>query len=267
MSNSLHFLKPRRGAVERSVYIVGLLIEAGAPMSIADIANASGLEANSVHRLLQKLVATGHVYRNPVTKRFGAGPQALFPMSLHHPLNGLRQEAREQLRLLRERYFESVCLIIFIGGERVIVDFIQGREPLSPLYETRLSNPLHASAAGIILLDEMPARERRECLGKEPFAAPTVQTVTSYAVLEQQFEALQRDGYAVAHETAFIGVNAVAAPIRYQGKGIGCIAITGSSQTITEEQLKILGAALKHSANLISVGAPSVRAVAHFLGI
>ncbi|MBI3374163.1 MAG: IclR family transcriptional regulator [Betaproteobacteria bacterium] len=257
----------RRGAVERSLHIIAILIEAAAPMSVADIANAAGLKPNSAHRLLQKLSATGYVYRNEVTKRVCAGPQALYPKSLHHPLNRLRQEAREQLRALRERYDESVCLIVFVGHERVIIDAIQGREPLSPLYETRLRNPLHASAAGIILLNELPSKERRRLLGEEPFKAPTVHTVTSYAVLEKQFEALQRHGYAVARETTFIGVNAVAAPIRSEQKAIGCIAITGSTQTITEARLGSFGEVLRHSADLISWGAPSVKAVAHFLGV
>lgn len=258
--------RPRRGAVERSLHIIEILIEAAAPMGIADLANAAGLKPNSAHRLLQKLAATGYVYRNEVTKRVCAGPQALFPKSLHHPLNRFRQEAREQLRLLRERYDESVCLIVFVGHERIIIDAIQGREPLSPLYETRLRNPLHAAAAGMILLNELSSQERRQLLGEEPFKAPTGNTVTSYAALEKQFEALQRNGYAVARETTFIGVNAVAAPIRSDQKAIGCVAITGSSQTITEERLGGIGEALRHSAALISWGAPSVKAVAHFLG-
>lgn len=256
----------RCGAVERSLHIIEILIEAAAPMSIADIANAAGLKPNSAHRLLQKLAATGYVYRNEVTKRVCAGPQALFPRSLHHPLNRLRQETHEQLRVLRERYDESVCLIVFVGHERIIIDAIQGRERLSPLYETRLRNPLHASAAGIILLNDLTSKERHQLLGEEPFKAPTVNTVTSYAALEKQLEALQRHGYAVAKETAFIGVNAVAAPIRSEQKAIGCIAITGSSQTNTEDRLGGLGEALRHSADLVTWGAASVKAVAHFLG-
>jgi DNA-binding IclR family transcriptional regulator len=116
------------------------------------------------------------------------------------------------------------------------------------------------------LLNELSSKARRQLLGEEPFKAHTVNTITSYAALEKQFEALQRQGYAVARETAFIGVNAVAAPIRSEQKAIGCIAITGSSQTITEERLGSFGEALRHSADLISWGAPSVKAVAHFLG-
>lgn len=260
-------VKARRGAIERSLHVIEVLTEAAAPMGIAAIAQATGLDANTVHRLLERLVAAGYVRKNVATKRYSADAQALFPRSLYHPLNCLRQEAREQLRLLRERHNESVCLIVYIGHERVIVDFIQGREPLSPLYETRLRNPLHASAAGIILLSELPKDEQRKLLGEEPFAAPTINTVTRYAALEKEFEALRTHGYAVARETTFVGVNAVAAPIRGPQKLIGCIAFTGSTHTITGERLAVLGEALKDSANLISWGAPSVRAVTHFLGL
>jgi DNA-binding IclR family transcriptional regulator len=187
-------------------------------------------------------------------------------MSLHHPLNRLRLEAREQLRLLRERHDENICLIVFVGYQRVIIDFIPGREPLNPLYETWLSNPLHASAAGIILLSGLSDEERRRLLGEEPFPAPTGNTVTTYSALQKEFDVLEVNGYAIARETTFVGVNAVAAPIRGPQRLIGCLAFTGSAHALGESRLASLGESLKDAANLISWGAPSIKAVMDFLG-
>lgn len=256
----------RRGAVERSLHIVETLIEAATPMSIVEIAGATGLESNSVHRLLQKLLSAGYVYRDAATRKFHAARRALCPITLHHPLNNLRQEAREQLRVLRERCYESVYLVVFIGNERVTLDVIQSREAYNPLFETRVGTRLHSSATGIILLKDLSAKERRDLLGDEPFSGPGVNPVRTYADLEAKFKALQVDGYTVAQGTAMPGINAVAAPISDQNTAIGCLAITGSSETITEDRLKALGEALRDSANVISLGAPAVKAVARFLG-
>lgn len=255
-----------RGAVERSLRLMEVLIELAGPTGLPRLAQLVGLETNTAHRLLERLVATGYARKCGATKRYSAAARALVPMSLHHPLNRLRLEAREQLRLLRERHDESVCLILFVGRQRVIIDFIPGREPLSPLYETWLSNPLHASAAGIVLLSGYGDAERRTLLGPEPFVAPTANTITSYSQLDAEFAALAADGYAVARQTTFVGVYAVAAPIRGPHGPIGCLALTGSAYGKDEPRLAVLGESLKDAAHLISFGAPSIKAVGDYLG-
>ena len=255
-----------RGAVERSLRLMEALIEMAGPTGLPRLAQAAGLETNTAHRLLERLVATGYARKCGATKRYSAAARALVPMSLHHPLNRLRLESREQLRLLRERHDESVCLIVFVGRQRVIIDFIPGREPLSPLYETWLSNPLHASAAGIVLLSGYGEAERRRLLGPEPFEAPTANTITSYSRLDEELAALAADGYAVARQTTFIGVYAVAAPIRGPQGLVGCLALTGSAYGKDEPRLAALGESLKDAAHLITFGAPSVKAVSDFLG-
>lgn len=157
-----------RGAPERSLRLLEILIEVPGPATLASLAQASGLEPNTAHRLLERLVKTGYARKCETTRRYSAAARALHPMSLYHPLNRLRLECREQLRHLRERHDQSVCLIVFVGRERVIIDFVPGREPLSPLYGTWLSNPLNASAAGVVLLSGMSRNERRKVLGDEP---------------------------------------------------------------------------------------------------
>ena len=121
-----------RGAVERSLRVLEVLTEMPGPTSLAWVAQAIGLETNTVHRLLERLVAAGYARKCGATKRYSVAARALFPMSLHHPLNRLRIEARQQLRMLREHHDESVCLIVFVGDQRVIMDFIPGREPVNP---------------------------------------------------------------------------------------------------------------------------------------
>lgn len=255
-----------RGAPERTLRLLQVLIEVPGPATLASIAQASGLEPNTAHRLLERLVEAGYARKCDATRRYSAAARALYPMSLHHPLNRLRLESREQLRHLRERHDQSVCLIVFVGHQRVIIDFVPGREPLSPLYGTWLSNPLNASAAGIVLLSNLSRDERRKLLGDEPLPAPTPHAATTYAALEAEIQALTSRGYALARQSTFIGIYAVAAPICGPHGCIGCLAFTGSVHGIDEDALAMLGGALRDAANLISWGAPSIKAVSDFLG-
>ena len=59
-----------------------------------------------------------------------------------------------------------------------MVDFIRGRLPLSPYYDTWLKSPLHGSASGKILLAWLPDEEREQLLGPGPYTSHTPKTVT-----------------------------------------------------------------------------------------
>lgn len=255
-----------RGAMERSLRLMEYLAELSAPVSLAAVAQGTQMEANTVHRLLERLVAAGHVRKCHESKRYAISARYLFPMSLHHPLNRIRVEAREQLRLLRDTFDESVCLILFIGMERVIIDYVPGRESLSPLYRTCLTTPLHASASGLIFLSGLSAEQRVNILGEEPLAAVTGHTVTTYSALNQVLDRLQRDGFVAAEQSTFVGVTAIAAAVYSSQRVIGCLAFTGSAHGMSEARIAVLGEALKDSAALVSLGAPSLRSVADFIG-
>jgi hypothetical protein len=170
-----------RGAPERSLRLLEILIEVPGPATLASLAQASGLEPNTAHRLLERLVKTGYARKCETTRRYSAAARALHPMSLYHPLNRLRLECREQLRHLRERHDQSVCLIVFVGRERVIIDFVPGREPLSPLYgtwPTRDREDPDAPGPGPAASAQGPgarggARLKRPCAGRAP-AAPDI---------------------------------------------------------------------------------------------
>lgn len=255
-----------KGAIERTLRLLEFLTDLPSPANLQVIAQGTGMEANTAHRLLERLVSSGYARKCGATRRYAASARSLFPMSLHHPINRLRIESREQLRMLRDRYDESVCLIVFLGLERVIVDFVPGREPLSPLYQTRLETPLHASAAGLVLLSGLSIRTQKALLGPEPFAATTGRTLTTYAALADEIAGFEDRGYIAARQSTFAGVTAIAAPIRSPQRLVGCIAFTGSSNGIDDERVALLGEAVKDSAALISLGAPSIKGVSDFVG-
>lgn len=256
----------RRGAVDRSFHLLEILVGAAGPMTITALAQLTRLEPNTVHRLLEQMAASGYVRKHASSKRYSASARAMFPLSLRHPLNALRQETREQLRVFSERFNETVCLLIFVGLECVIVDYIQGRETLS-LYETRLTSPVHASAAGTLMLRDMSERERRELLGDGPFEPVTPFTATTHEALARQIAIVEESGYSLALQTAFVGINAIAAPIYSQHGLLGCVASTGGAHRFDPTRCAEIGEALKDLAVLVAHGAPSINSVAHFLGV
>ena len=258
----------RSGALARGLHVVEVLVDAAAPLSIGDIAKATGLESHTVHRLLQGLIENGYAVRHTASKRIIAGPRAYFPKRLYHPLSELRRQVHARLADLRDAHGETTAFVLFVGMERVIVDSAQGSEHLGPYYDdTWMDAPLHGSMSGKIMLMDMTEAERRLYLGSGPYPGIADKTTTDPAEFERQLDELRAKGYGSIQDTLFAGVTAIAAPVRARDRIIGCLVVVGTTARLDADRAEAIGADLKATADLVARGTPALRPVAHLLGV
>ena len=239
------------------------LIDAPAPLGLSDVAAASALDNATAHRLLKILIEHGYVVRNEGTKRYLPGPRGLSPLEPFHPLHELRREAASLLQLVRDQTGETTALILFIGFERLIVEVSRGKHPLAPYYDTWLRSPMHGSASGKILLAHRSPGERQRVLGPGPYPGVTPATITDPNALERHLTEVAKKGVAVARGESFLGLTAVAVPLFAVDVLAGCLVVTGSSESFPPQRDSELRAALKNTAELLAVSAPSLRALRH----
>ncbi len=147
-------------------------------------------------------------------------------------------------------------------NERILIEIAVGQYSLSPVYDTWLDSPIHASASGKVLLMSMNEEERSQILGPGPLEAHTKYTITDPIELEKDLSVWAQKGYAVANNDYFDGLFALGAPIwANTGACVGCIFVNGRSANIDDKQLDELGLKLKSAAKLFSMGTPAVQAV------
>ena len=65
----------------------------------------------------------------------------------------------------------------------------------------------------------------------------------------------------VSRDEAFVGMTAIASPIRYAGRVIGCLTVVGRSDSIDPADGEKYGVALSNAASLLGSTAPSLRSV------
>ena len=253
------------GSLLRGLSLIETLAESPSPILLVELAERVRLDSSTVYRLAQSLCQEGYAVRLG-SKRYCAGPRTICLLSTYHPVNSLCSECETVLQELRNRVGETVMLIIFVGIQRVILKVVQGREILSPSYETWLRTPLHGSASGKILLMQMGAERWREVLGPPPYQAVTEFTECDEAALAAQLASARERGFVVARDDALVGMTALAAPLTFLGRAVGCVAIVGSSSRLGREAEETLGAALRDTGTLIVNAVPSVRSLAHFIG-
>ena len=253
--------KSDSGTLQRGFAILELLNEATRPLTTREIADAIQINDSTVHRLLQTMRELGYVCRDEA-KRYHASPKSFLPLTIYHPLNLLRREAFEPLRALREQFGLSASFIVFVGTERLVLDVSGVTGMLTPYYDTYLRSPLHASASGKLLLQNLSPKARAELLGAGPYQAYTPKTITDPDALAHELDQTARRGYAVNLDENFVGISAMGALIICgPEQAAGCLLLAGASDRFNEQRIEEIGRALREKANLFSFGSPPLRAV------
>ncbi len=254
------------GSLSRGLQIIDVLTSAQGCLTLSEIAALTGLDSSTTLRLLYSLTERGYVVRDDSAKRYLAGPRALSPLSLFHPLTLFRREAEQILRSLLDNTGETCALILFLGNERLVIDFLRGKQPLSPYYDTWLKSPLHGSASGKILLAWLPDAEREQLLGPGPYTAHTPKTVTDPAMLRDQLEQVCRQGHAVARGDAYQDLVAIGAPLMMpsHSRPMGCLVVSSTSQSLPEDAEADIVTSLKAAAAQLMNSAPSLQVLRHW---
>ena len=257
---------PEAGALQRGLLLLELMVNAGRALTLTELSELSNLHASTVHRLMQTLTQSEHVFRDGA-KRYYAGPRSYLPLSLYHPFNVLRRDSYETLRTLRDRFGVTCGLSVFIGTQRLVVELAVASDTLSPYYQTHLTSPLHAAASGKLLLLNFPAEQRRDLLGPAPYPQYTPHTITDADAVERDLALTAERGYAVSLNENFKGISAVGAPINVTSqRALGAITFAGPSAHFTSGTVLEMGTAARQAADLLALGSPGVRAVRQQLG-
>ncbi len=255
------------GSLARGLRILQTAVEASSPMSLTSIAQACGFDTSTAHRLLRVLVKEGYILRDDRAKKYLASPKGFFPLSLYHPLNVVRRDAEHTMMSLRDEFGETVGLVVFCLGKRLLLDLTHGGDSLSPFYDTWVMSPLHGSASGKVLLMSLSRADRRELLGPGPYARHTPKTITDPEALEADLAASRERGYVVARDDAFEGLTVLGAPVTNNGSAVlGCLFMFGRSGIFDDRKTEAAGNALRRAAGLFSHGTPSLKAMSDLLG-
>jgi DNA-binding IclR family transcriptional regulator len=126
-----------------------------------------GMSKATLLRVLRTLQTHDFVRQRPEDHSFVLGPAAirLGTLALRH--TGVFEIARPYLRRLQATTGETVCLFVVSGTDRLCVESIPSQHDLRMTADVGTTRPLHAGAAGKVLLAFMEeAAARRVLLGR-----------------------------------------------------------------------------------------------------
>lgn len=187
-----------------------------------EIAGALAIPVSSLSYLLTTLADRGYLVREgrrylpgPGLERLRAEPQALPLADRVAPLvRALKGELNETASFMVQRGWEVEALVTEASDQALRYAVDPGTQ-----------RPLHALAAGKVILAALPGDERMRYFAETTRAVFTPATHTSEADLTADIARIAVDGMAVAREEATVGIVGTAVPAWIDGAFVGAFSV------------------------------------------
>jgi IclR family acetate operon transcriptional repressor len=226
---------------------------ARAEVGIGDLATRVQLHVSTAHRLLATLVSLGYVRQNPGTGRYGLGARALHFAEAYLEQSDLRDAARPVLERLSRETGETANLVVLDGHEVLYLDKAESPQNLRIFSRIGRRAPLHATAAGKVLLACRPAEEVSRLLGRGALERLTPRTLTGLTELRLELAETRAQGYAVDRGECEEGAHCIAAPVSAAtGEVLAAISLSGPSIRMSGRRVREIVPAVVAAAHAVS---------------
>lgn len=236
-------------AVDRAAALLKAVADSRQPRTVSELAEATGLNRSTAWRLLATLDQHGLVERDPGTQRYSVG-YAILQIAAAGDYDALVRRSRPVLERLALATGETVNLAVAKRFNLVYIDQVEAAEIMSPNWLGR-AVALHATSSGKAFLAWLPEKER-EALTPARLKRYTATTITKRSELEEELEAVRRDGYSICvgelEETLY---GASAAVLNKRQRPVAIVSVWGPQHRVPRERLDEIGRRTVLAANEI----------------
>ena len=232
-------------AVDRAALLVATVVQAGEPLTFADLQEASGLAKSTTSRMLAALERGELLERDP-DGCYVSGSLFWLYAARHDPWEELVRLARPALDALGELTRETVHLSVTRGEKVVQVAQVDSLYLLGTRDWTEIDVPAHTSALGKVFY----------AWGTLPVPDDELERLTPDTLTEP--DALRRDGvrarergWAVTRDELEVGLTGIAVPVRGpRGDVVAALGVSGPTARLDGRLTEVGRSLSSHAAQL-----------------
>ena len=218
---------------------------------LLDLANRTGLQRPTVHRMLKCLTAENMVLQDPQSHRYFLGPM-VFELGLTAaPRFDLREVCHPSMRRIAEETGDTVFLTQRSGLDAVCLDRQEGTFPIKTFtLEIGMRRPLGVGTGSLAILSALTEDELRQVVTSNTPRLPEYGlTPTS---LIAQVKRAQKLGYAVREVPTLAGVRSVGHAL-HNGTGtpFAALSVSAISSRMSEKRVGDLATLLRSESRSI----------------
>jgi len=201
--------RPAPSGSERVLYILNLLAQQGTPMTVAELAEASGLATSTLYRQLALLKSWGFVQESAAS--YMPGPACLQLALGFDQGSWLVREALPEMRRLSEKTNETIGLMVEAHEQMVCLEMVESRHSLRCAFVKGKGLPLFFGASAKSLLAFLPAARRASILLEA--VENTTLSQAQHNELEREIIQIRSQGYASSRSEVDEGIWGVSVPL------------------------------------------------------
>jgi len=210
------------GGADRALYVLATLARNERPLSIAALAEQTGLAQSTLYRLMALLKRWGFVLEH--ASQYGPGPLCVQLARGFDQSSFLIRESQDDMMRLAGESGESVGLLVAVKDQTVCLDMIESQHPLRCSFVKGRGLPLVQGASAKSLMAFMPAPRLQARLRDLGEAGVDVQALAG------ELAAIRERGYAMSDSEVDIGVWGVSAPVFLRpGQALASITLMAPS--------------------------------------
>ena len=194
-------------SVAKALRLLGLLMEAHQPLTLAALSEQTGWPRSTIHGLLSTMRESAVVDQQSGVRLFEYGCAVGASWSVS-------DLAKPHLQHLASVTGQSVFLSMLNRSEVITIEQVQSRAGLRVVSEVGTRLPLHCTSQGKVFLSAMDDHEAKRVLSRRTLEPYTPKTLVTWEELFRVMQAARENGYAVEEGEYRFGLCSPSAPVR-----------------------------------------------------
>ncbi len=196
------------------------------PATLDQLATAVGVHKTTVLRLLRTLAEEHFVFRDG-QHRYHLGSQVFELSSRGLEQREVRSIAAPHLAAFNRQHGRTTHLSELSGAEIVYIDKLESHDHVRMASRIGLRGPVHSTAAGKVLVADLPPAELEAVLAAVTFARATPHTITTREGYLAELARVREQGWAHDREENEPSINCVGAPVRdASGRAVAAVSVS-----------------------------------------
>jgi IclR family pca regulon transcriptional regulator len=216
-------------AIARAMQVLSAFHDTGRPLTLNEIAKASGMGKSAAQRVVHTLRQLGYVQRDADDRGYLPGIRILDHTRDYLRLNTLVSRASPVLLELRRNVRERVDLSLIDGLRLVYAARLQSKRETFFATLVGQSVPIYCTSGGRAVMAHMSDAEVDDIIARSDRREITPKTITDPERIRAKVREARENGYALALEEILQGEIAIAtAVLAPDGTPLGAIHVAGS---------------------------------------
>ena len=258
MSSNHQRLSKSNQSIEKAMNLIEVLARSVKPMKLTEIAEATGMPASTVLRLVGTLEDIGYVCREPTSKGYYLSIKFAYLGNRAREHNSILSCVHPVLSRLSADCGECACLGVEQNGSVVYLDVVRQEDATDRVVARYIGNwaPMYCTGIGKVLLSSYDRNALQGYMDYTQMIRYTPKTIVDPAALRKELELDYSRGSAIDDEESEPSTLCIAAPItNFANHVVAALSITGPTERMTPDRLgklipKVLDAASQASARM-----------------